>query len=162
MIHNYTNWIFVNKDTIKREKFESVTNRGFIKPNGGLWLAPYNKDNEYKSEWHDFLVNEMDISVKGMKGTIVRIKNNAKILIIDSLEDLKHTLENYEFIDSRGFTYTRLLDFEKLAKDYDAILLTEKGQWLTRLSQPNLYGWDIESMLVMNFDIIEEDLIIDL
>lgn len=161
MIHNYTNWIFVNKDTIKREKFESITNIGFIKPNGGLWLAPYNKNNEYKSEWHNFLVNEMYIDIKSMKGTIVRIKENAKILVIDSLDDLKKIFEKYElYLDIP--TLFRVLDFEKLSKDYDAILLTEKGQWLTRLSQPNLYGWDIESMLVMNFDIIEEDLIIDL
>lgn len=161
MISNYKNWIFINNDKITKEKFNRIQNGSFIKPKGGLWLSPYTKDNEYTSQWHYFLTNEMDINTKGMKGTIVRIKENARILVIDSLDDLKKIFEKYE-LPLDVSTFFRVLDFEKLAKDYDAILLTEKGQWLTRLSQPNLYGWDIESMLVMNFDIIEEDLIIDL
>ena len=33
---------------------------------------------------------------------------------------------------------------------YDAIFLTEKGQHETRFSEPSLYGWDCECVLVMN------------
>lgn len=162
MISNYKNWIFISNDKITKEKFNRIQNDSFIKPKGGLWLSPYTKDNEYTSQWHYFLTNEMDINTKGMKGTIISIKENAKILVIDSLDDLKKIFEKYELIDEITSRFFRILDFEKIAEDYDAILLTEKGQWDTRLSQPNLYGWDIESMLVMNLDIIEEDLIIEL
>lgn len=162
MIKSYESWIFVNEDEIIRDKFTPITNMDFVKPNGGLWLAPYTKEGEYSSAWHDFLVNDMNRDVKGMKGTIVKIKNDAKILIIDNLDDLKNIFEKYELHTNSRMSYFRTLDFEKIAKDYDAILLTEEGQWKTRLSQPNLYGWDIECMLVMNFNIIEETLIITL
>lgn len=43
------------------------------------------------------------------------------------------------------------LDFELLAKNYDAIWLTENGQSETHLYYPiNLYGWDCETVLIMN------------
>lgn len=36
---------------------------------------------------------------------------------------------------------------EAIAKKYDAVHLTSEGQWRTRHSTPNLYGWDCESTL---------------
>ncbi len=40
-----------------------------------------------------------------------------------------------------------VLDFEKLARDFDGIWLTAEGQWDTRMTSPNLYGWDVECVL---------------
>jgi hypothetical protein len=51
-----------------------------------------------------------------------------------------------------------VMDFEALAKEYDAIWLTEKGMWDTRDSapgQPTTYGWDCETIYVMNPDVIK-------
>jgi len=39
------------------------------------------------------------------------------------------------------------LDWEEIAKHYDAIMLTEKGEKETRYTNPSLYGWDCESTL---------------
>ena len=53
----------------------------------------------------------------------------------------------------KSFTYlNKYIDFEKLVKiGIDAIWLTEKGINQTHLSQPsNLYGWDVETVLVLN------------
>lgn len=154
-------WIFINKEYLDESRFSPVTNINFIKPEGGLWIAPYNENSKYSSGWEEFLINEIGSDTKGLKGTILSIKPDAKILTIDSLEDLVKVLENYEY-KNNPIRFTKLLDFEKLSKDYDAIFLTEKGQYETRLSIPNLYGWDIECMLVMNFDILEEELIIEI
>ena len=44
----------------------------------------------------------------------------------------------------------RYLDFEKIAENYDAIWLTEKGMQETRWSNPDLYGWDCETFLILN------------
>lgn len=44
------------------------------------------------------------------------------------------------------------IDFKTMVqKGIDAIYLTEKGQWKTRLTFPrNLYGWDCETVLILN------------
>ena len=48
------------------------------------------------------------------------------------------------------------LDFENIARHYDAIHLTPKGQEDTRWSTPhNLYGWDCETILILNTDNIK-------
>ena len=45
------------------------------------------------------------------------------------------------------------LDFEKLSKEYDAIeVFISKDEQLYW----DLYGWDCDSILIMNSDIIEE------
>ena len=39
------------------------------------------------------------------------------------------------------------INFYEMSKDYDAIHLTEKGQWKTRMTRPvSLYGWDCETV----------------
>lgn len=153
-------WIFIHRrNELDKNKFTPVTN-DFIKPDGGLWIAPYTENCEFSSAWEEFLINDIGLNTKGYKGTIVSIKPNAVIVIVDSVQDLINILENYSY--THPILSARFIDFEKLSKDYDAIYLTEKGQYETRLSDPNLYGWDIESMLVMNFDIIEEESVITL
>jgi len=38
------------------------------------------------------------------------------------------------------------MDWERISKEYDAVMLTEDGQVHTRFSRPlSLYGWDCES-----------------
>jgi len=51
---------------------------------------------------------------------------------------------------------------------WDVIYLTEEGQWLTRFGNarqhgsegddvpPDLYGWDVECILVMNPEVVVE------
>ena len=57
------------------------------------------------------------------------------------------------------------IDYEEMAKEYDAIWLTVNGQWDTRLpemdgnydidgSSINLYGWDCESLLILRKECI--------
>ena len=49
------------------------------------------------------------------------------------------------------------LNFEELARSgIDAIFLTEEGEHATRFSEPGLYGWDCESILVMNPHCVKE------
>ena len=57
---------------------------------------------------------------------------------------------DFMVMDARGGVY----DFEAMAKDYDVIKLTDEGQWKTRLTNPSLYGWDCECILIMNPDVV--------
>lgn len=81
------------------------------------------------------------------------MKPNARIYTIDSYGDLERLAKQYKY----NLSISQYLDFEALSKDYDAIELTDNGQIETRFSEPyNLYGWDIASILILNFDVIAD------
>lgn len=112
---------------------------GWTKPLGGLWTSPVNSKfgwrqwceaNQYKDDFNEWF----------------KLKYNGNTIVIDSVKDLdKLPWKTSEKI----LTYPR---FEPLMEQgVDAIFLTERGQWKTRLSHPkNLYGWDCETVLILN------------
>ncbi len=116
-------------------------------------------DSPVKSRygWKEWILeNEFEIERFDKSFTFQYTGN---ILKIDSFKDLsklnwQRKLEQdasfYDFL-STG------IDFEKMLSDgVDAIWLTEKGEKETRFTQPTLYGWDCESILIMNPEPIEE------
>lgn len=76
------------------------------------------------------------------------LSDNAKVLYIDDSGILKRIpSKNDEFM------FWVILDFEKLSEQYDAIEVNiSKCYRLYHL----LYGWDCDSILIMNPDIIQE------
>lgn len=73
--------------------------------------------------------------------------------MIDNVSDL-YNLNWYNTIDCKTTAYQGI-SFNSLKERYDAIWLTETGQWKTRLSRPlNLYGWDCESLVILNKRVI--------
>ena len=141
-------FIVYGKSEFMPSKFEEVKNREWIKPIGGLWSSPV--DSKYG--WKDFVLSgEIDRSLDTY--FIFKLKPNSKVYIIDSEEDLFNI----------PFTIKSIIgiciDFEKMKDNgYDGILLTWNGQKKTRFtSNPyfDLYGWDVESLLVLNKDCID-------
>lgn len=118
---------------------------GWVKPDsGGLWCSPVDSKYGWKEWCKENNFRDCDESIS----FTLEINHNARVLKIDSYSDLARLphINNDNFNDPR-----RYLDFEKLCLHYDAIWLTEKGQWETRLTEPyQLYGWDCESVLIMN------------
>ena len=127
------------------ELIEPIKNDNWMKPKGGLWTSPVNSEWGWK-HWCE-AENYRDCDEE--KSFKVILNADAKIFVINSLEDLKNApLINFKIGEGYQKQY---LDFELLAKNYDAIWLTEKGQNETHLSYPlSLYGWDCESVLIMN------------
>lgn len=67
-----------------------------------------------------------------------------RIYTVDTQKDLKLLARDYRL----PHDYMFQLDYERIAQDYDAIHLTDEGQWATRLTYPmSLYGWDCECVL---------------
>lgn len=69
--------------------------------------------------------------------TQVKVKDDKDNVVVDGF-----------FLDKPRIEYP---DFELLAKHFDVIHLTENGQYETRLNHPDLYGWDCESSLWLNW-----------
>lgn len=147
------------------ERFDKIQNLIYNnKPKGGLWSSPENS----KHSWYDWCKdNDFRVLHNDIKGKFLfSLKNDSKIYKIDSFQDLKNCPA---IIDYRlGGITRRQIDFEKMVDlGYDAIWLTDEGEWSTRF--PNLYnlsnridvdidftlyGWDCETMLVLNKEAI--------
>ena len=114
----------------------------FIKPRGGLWCSPV--DSEYG--WIDWCRAESfgDIDHEQMVTLDIDTSN---FVVIDSVQDMETKLPWYQFDGP-----VQAIDFEKMVQQgVDGIHLTEKGQIDTRWSHPhNLYGWDCETVFIMN------------
>lgn len=120
-------------------KIKPIENEGCVKPKGGLWTSPINSN----WGWKDWCESENFRDCNEANSFKLKFKPDAKIIIIDSLKDLLG-LPKYNYHEKQ------YPDFELLATMCDAIWLTEKGQNETHLSHPSLYGWDCESVLIIN------------
>lgn len=136
-----------------KSKFNEITNRPFFsKPSGGLWASRIDSPYGWK-EWteeQDFYLdkysddNYFKFKLKE-KTRILRITN------IKQLDELSH-IDSERFNINFKFTVYQMLDFEELAKKYDAIeVLISKDERLYW----ELYGWDCDSLVVFNKDCIE-------
>ena len=126
-------------------KFVEPKNRPkFCKPWGGLWGSPENS----KFGWERWCEME-GFRIERNKESRFKftLDPDAKIYVINSIPDLlavPYKIRKWEDED--------LIDFEKMALEYDAIFLTVKGEQETRFSWESgmsLYGWDCESILVL-------------
>ena len=140
-------------------KFKPIKNTPlFAKPEGGLWGSP--EDAKYGwAEWcaaQEFRECRKDNSFK------FSLKGDAKILYINSIRDLEplpkaknEPLQIHMWV---------CLDFEQLVRDgIDAIELDLSGEKRTETRREGLYyqlyGWDCDSLLVLNKDmIVAEDI----
>lgn len=131
-------------------KFDSIKNRDFIKPHGGLWSSPVNSSYGWK-DWCESEGYKVESLSSWFK---FKLNCNSNIFVIDELSDLINLMKIYRRTDQYLY-FENVLDFEKISKDYDGILLTDNGERKTRYSDPELYGWDCESLLVFNPEVIE-------
>ena len=126
-------------------EWEKIKN-GWRKPLGGLWASPLHS----KWGWYQWCkAEEWEMRPLSLKFKF-KLKDESNVYVIDSLLDLVKCQMTKESV-SDGFS----IDFEKVAQEYDAIFLTENGERETRYSKPTLYGWDCESLLVLNKKAIE-------
>lgn len=125
------------------EKVLPVKNDKWVKPkSGGLWTSPIDSTWGWK-DWNDA---EQFAECDELNSFTLRLNDNAKVFLIDSIEDLLIAPKTND-----SYFYNQYIDFEKIAQNYDCMWLTEKGQRETRLSDPiNLYGWDCETVLILN------------
>ena len=136
-------------------KFQPIKNKDILcKPEGGLWGSPVGCAYGWKEWCESSQFTECNESNSFKFG----ISDNANILRISSVSDLDG-LPRFEkqFI---SFSSWIVLDFEKMLLDgVDAIELNISGDESEDALDClyfKLYGWDCDSVLVMNKDVIIE------
>jgi len=147
-----------------KKEFDKITNmaKGMNKPCGGLWTSSYFKDK--KCGWEEWIEKEEFDEDKYAKKWIVTINKDVKVLTIDSHKDMEKAYEDFPFLGDR---LVPELDYEKIAKKYDIVHLTENGFKECNLGEIGKYiptfkflmltfdSWDCESSLILNWKCIE-------
>lgn len=117
----------------------------FTKPHGGLWASRVGDPQGWKDwcETEEFRLNALGSYF------LFTLKPEARVLELSHEDQLKN-LPKLKPYNKNDMWSECILDFEKLAMEYDAVEVTNIG----RLYYP-LYGWDCNSILVMNPDIVD-------
>jgi len=153
----YIHGIFVHygHDHFEKNRFMIPKNRpGFNKPSGGLWASPEDAPYGWK-EWNE---SEEYAPCEETNCFRFHLSENARVLVIDSVEKAKKMLKSAPlsaemlFLERIGMGYI-LPDFERLAKDYDAILYLQSSD---RRLYNAMYGWDCDSILILAPDVVME------
>ena len=141
--------------------FLKARNKPFSnKPHGGLWASP---TKNVDVSWEDWCKgNDYNVDKLGTYFDFT-LKDNANVLTIISKEDLNNLprieKDEEDMLFYEGDRMNTDIDFEEIAKNYDAIMV-----WIYRDSLSTtfsgiyyeLYGWDCDSLLVLNLKLNEE------
>ena len=144
-------YIHYGSDGFDPSKFRRIENvKFFTKPKGGFWGSPLSAEYGWAKWCKDNNLRECDKE----ESFIFTLKDSAKVLKLVSFIDLmplpKRTEADEGFFSYDFDTYASVyLDFERLLKDgVDAIEIKIEGLYFL------LYGWDCDSILVMNKDVV--------
>lgn len=126
------------------DRFHPIVNiPHFVKPRGGLWASPVDAEIGWKDwcEDNDFHCDRLEDSFS------FTLRDDARVLHIASVENLTDLPEIKNW---HSMWYT--LDFEKLMETYDAVELELFKDFSLYW---RLYGWDCDSILIMNPYVVE-------
>lgn len=140
-----TKYIHYGHTNFYSDKFEKITNRPYFlsKPHGGFWASDVNA----KFGWKDWCAQEHFRECVLENSVTFRLSDNANILHVRSQFDIARMERMKPEIYNRCCP-----DFEKMKRmGIDAIELHLSECWDLYFE---LYGWDCDSILVMNKDVI--------
>lgn len=132
-----------------KELFQPIKNREmFSKPTGGFWASRVNALYGWKDWCRDNDFGDC------REGNCFRfsISKNANILTINSVDDLKGLPKAKQPVPVESSLWDNCLDFEQLLLNgIDAVEVNiSSGRQLYMA----MYGWDCDSILIMNPDIV--------
>ena len=148
-------YVFCGSDHFDRSLFMPITNEPhpWVKPLGGMWSSPVDSENTWE-DWclgNGFGLEKLDKQFRFI------LAEGSKVLRIGSNKDLDELYsQGYKRYDFDQYPYLHddqyYLDFEKILADgYDAIQVT-----ITNETYWSLYGWDCDTLLVLNPDCVIE------
>lgn len=157
-----------SEKNFKKELFEEIKNY-FVKPKGGFWGSPV----ECEISWKDWCEENSPEWVDGKESYEFTLKEDANILYFRTIDDIKKLFkEHKEWFDystfygvqhnvvierlleapeSRPYMFPNIiLDFERMLADGVDAIEIDVCAGLYDI----FYGWDCDSILVMNPDVI--------
>lgn len=158
-------WIARVFGTVPSEdQFIAPTNREYwVKPKGGLWTSTY-LGPEDGSDWVRWCRGEQFDSPDTSAWYALTPRKGLRIIKIDSEADLRRVIDAYPAPMPADWPdilrEDAKINYEAVAAaGWDAVHLTERGQWRTRFSRPGLYGWDCESTLWLRWGFSKIELV---
>ena len=139
---------------LTREKFRSIKPDDYkwLKPMGGLWFCEYTPERKFISQWQEWCIGEMFNHYNVVNDAVVfSISQDARIYVIDTAEDFFDLKKRYSN-DPIHDRYSCHLDWYAISLDYDVVYVSAKG---IKANYYNMNGWDVESGVILNFDVIE-------
>lgn len=133
--------------------FRQIVNQPhFTKPAGGLWASPI----DAKYGWKDWNEVEHVKECREENSFRFKLRDDANVLYIRSADDLKqHLPKKYEHRSVGQDFLPVYLDFEELLhRGIDAVYVEVSADHRLYWA---LYGWDCDSILIMNPDIIIQE-----
>lgn len=124
----------------KPELFKPPRYDGHIKPQGGLWTSPVGSKHSWKKASEDMGI--------GDRSTSFTLSYTGKTAIINSPKDLLKFPRADSILPAETFFCFNIASL--LEDGINAIYLTALGERTTRFSKPGLYGWDCETVFVMD------------
>ena len=159
-------YIMVGAPIITREIFRKVLiplNNYSFKPSGGYWASEHISNLGNISDWFTYLQDAHSIArYKNLnQSTIFNLKDNAKILTINSLKQILELAEQYpSYHHILGYCEeitkkNTIFDFKKLSKDYDGVYIDFNAFWYPR--ETIVFDkLSVNSLLLFNLDCIKE------
>lgn len=135
-------------DKFKSECFNPIRNRShWNKPSGGLWTSPIASTDGWLNWCEDNHFSTGDNS----KSFVLEL-NNPKIFTINSpYIDDKYLVEG----DKPILDFMKYLNYEMIVDEgYDVIHLTTSALYDGASIMSPFYGWDCETILILNLNII--------
>lgn len=148
-------YIHYGHSEFRPELFREIKNRyAFVKPLGGLWASPV----DAKLGWKEWCTDENFCVGRLLDSFTFKLSENSNILHIRSVHDLESLPRQKGLVMKPSWV---ALDFEKLLADgWDAVELHLSEESRDSFGMFDglyweLYGWDCDSILIMNPDVIE-------
>lgn len=116
-----------------------IPNNVATKCEGGLWTSPI-LDGETKSEWHKWC-EEAQMGPAPHRWHIIPDKNCHILVVQEDLMNLRGYIRKGKSI------VPYILDYEKIAQDYDALYVPDKVQRRYQQWNQLFNGYDVESCL---------------
>lgn len=154
--------VFSSEIALDVTRFRPVVNRAHSKPSGGVWLSGLDVT------WKDWCTDNMFSRPDTFEEFVYRFPSGLRVARVDcaadfdqlfslvgsdpGAADLAASIEQYAPGSSGMFD--RLLNFERLAELFDCLHVTDSGVFDPGLRYGSLWGYDLESFLLLNVEAV--------